>query len=396
MLGYSFMIILFLNVIAYIYFAITFKDDEKNRAFQFINNKAYLTGAYTKKNPNYFDEYIDDYIAFIKNGGEEISYHPATEYQMGEMQTKFQTVIKNNNIGFNYREHDPNNQSKEIVVFCIGGSTTYGTLVKDQHTYPYFLEKILHKKIKNRKVKVYNFGVGSFSPSEESKLFLYLLQMGHRPSVVVFLDGVNLGAPHAGTELSSAFERKIKRKNLRFRDIGQAFSQLPLIKLIKGESYFFKMDFFKDKERDLVEFGFTDSLNNLMVHKFYSNFILRQKIADLYSVKIIQYLQPTVLTNNQLNLVVKNSRKYLLSKEGKKLRKNFAFLYNQLLKKENTFIDLSNLFNEKVKHPLIEFTHYSPDFNYILAMRIAKDVSESCLINYYFDKHNQAVYPYVH
>src|SRR5690606_7497622 len=83
------------------------------------------------------------------------------------------------------------------TIYCIGGSTTFGFFIPDDQTYPSHLSKLLRDEgYDNFEVK--NLGVTSYNPFQETDLFEELLFIGNRPSLVIFLDGYNLGELHSG------------------------------------------------------------------------------------------------------------------------------------------------------------------------------------------------------
>ena len=78
-----------------------------------------------------------------------------------------------------------------FTVFVFGGSTTFGYGVADHETIPAHLETALTAALPDQSPLVYNFGQGGYFSSQELKLFENLLYAGHRPDVVVFIDGHN-------------------------------------------------------------------------------------------------------------------------------------------------------------------------------------------------------------
>src|SRR5262249_29714696 len=81
-----------------------------------------------------------------------------------------------------------------INIFVFGGSTTFGYHVSDEHTWPSYLSQILNETSEVN-IKVTNYGRGYFNPSQEAILLADLLKSGHRPSLAIFMDGVN--PPHS-------------------------------------------------------------------------------------------------------------------------------------------------------------------------------------------------------
>lgn len=74
-------------------------------------------------------------------------------------------------------------------IFAFGGSTTFGTAVQDDETWPAFLEQTLMQKHPN--ARVYNFGIGGFALHDETYLLTQHLIDGYIPDVAIFYDGVN-------------------------------------------------------------------------------------------------------------------------------------------------------------------------------------------------------------
>jgi hypothetical protein len=74
-------------------------------------------------------------------------------------------------------------------VFVLGGSTTLGVHVSDEQTWPSYLSAILNKKASGKQIQIVNYGHEFFNPSQEAVLLEDLLKSGHRPSLVIFMDG---------------------------------------------------------------------------------------------------------------------------------------------------------------------------------------------------------------
>lgn len=70
------------------------------------------------------------------------------------------------------------------AVWFLGGSTSFGDGIADHETIPAQLERVLAKP-------VINLAVSGYSSAEENLLLNQYLRSGYRPSLVVFLDGIN-------------------------------------------------------------------------------------------------------------------------------------------------------------------------------------------------------------
>lgn len=394
-LGYSFLFLLFINLVAIAIFFFSYSDEGTDRLMPFIKKEAYTKGINIKKSSHFFEDYISDYKNFLLRGGQEIEFHPSIGYQMGLAKTKFQNVKFSPEIGLNHRINKHKENSKaDYIVYCFGGSTTFGTMTDDSSTYPHFLQDFLNKKFKNIKIKVINLGIVSFGPIEETRLFHHLLNLGHRPSAVIFLDGVNLGALHDGTEFSTGFYKKTKEKEIELKDITKVLSKMPIIKLLKGEDFFYQFDFFKDTNLDLIPFGFTDTLNHLIYNRFAQNSDIRVFLGEKYDIPVYQFLQPTLFVSGDRNKVTRKTRKYLNSNEGKTLCRNYKLLYQKLSESDKEFINLAYLTNQYKGYPYVELVHYSPDFNHYLAESISMKIDDKNLMKYKFEKEEGICIPF--
>jgi hypothetical protein len=98
--------------------------------------------------------------------------------------------------GVGYR--DSSNQgpwppvAENLNVFAFGGSTTYGSGLPDDQTVPSFIQSALAEHT-NKRVCIYNFGVGFYYSTPERICLEKLLLEGHIPHVAIFIDGINEG-----------------------------------------------------------------------------------------------------------------------------------------------------------------------------------------------------------
>lgn len=74
--------------------------------------------------------------------------------------------------------------SMQDAVWFFGGSTAFGEGIADDETIPAQLEGVIGRP-------VVNLGVRGYSSTEENLLLNHYLRVGYRPSMAVFLDGIN-------------------------------------------------------------------------------------------------------------------------------------------------------------------------------------------------------------
>ena len=70
-------------------------------------------------------------------------------------------------------------------VYCFGGSTTYGHGLSEIETWPHFIQS------KRANINVINCGVVKSDIKASLQTLIQLLRLGHKPDLVLFLNGVN-------------------------------------------------------------------------------------------------------------------------------------------------------------------------------------------------------------
>lgn len=80
---------------------------------------------------------------------------------------------------------------ESFVVFCFGGSTTFGYGLANEETVPVYLQEALRRLWPDKPVQVYNFGRGYYFSTQERILLEDLVMRGHVPRLAIFLDGLN-------------------------------------------------------------------------------------------------------------------------------------------------------------------------------------------------------------
>jgi hypothetical protein len=114
-------------------------------------------------------------------------YEPFTQFKEKAHQGNYVNISKD---GFRYSVPQkpwpppPNQQT----LFLFGGSTAFGYGLPDKQTIASYVQNELPE---NSNTGVYNFGRGYYYSAQELVLFQNLLLQGYRPSVAIFLDGLN-------------------------------------------------------------------------------------------------------------------------------------------------------------------------------------------------------------
>jgi hypothetical protein len=116
-------------------------------------------------------------------------YEPWTQFREGPYRGRFVTVdergIRSDPSGVPW---PPDERSANVFVF--GGSTIFGYGLPDDETVPHHLERYLARRA-HGPVRVYNFAAGYYFSTQERVLFERLVGGGARPSLAIFIDGLN-------------------------------------------------------------------------------------------------------------------------------------------------------------------------------------------------------------
>jgi lysophospholipase L1-like esterase len=269
-----------------------------------------------------------------------------------------------------------------IRIFTLGGSTTFGYNVSDEHTWPSHLSSILNEKSKAEgigiHVEVVNYGRGYYTPSQETLLLTDLLKSGHRPNVAIFMDGVNLGS----SQDIPAFSEKLDRwfTGLQFRNdtsLLDALTWMPIVRLSRsiGHSVFDKNgNPEKAATRNKEKKWDKENVQN-MVNRFEQNREISSAICKLYSVECYFMLQPNPLYNYPLKLYrMSLGESYM---EGREIAQQFY----ERMRGEKGILWLADLFESwgHDRKAIVDDLHYSPGFNHFLAQHVAKHMDMKSL-----------------
>lgn len=342
--------------------------------------------AYGNVNPIYAAEVLDDFFILSQKG---FIYQPWVQFSEPIFHGK-RVNVDLDELGFPIRRTinpQMNGGQIPIKIFVLGGSTTFGYNVSDEHTWPTAFARILNEKSKNLElnlnVQVINYGRGFYYSSQEVVLLIDLLKMGHRPSLVIFMDGVNEGIEEGLNEDMPFFSEKAAKLFRRaqtgsFNDVlKMTVAQLPLIKWAESLKqrllrHFTTSNYIEPNSEPMLHEALGKILN-----RYRQNKAIAKEICKLYGIKYLFFAQPSPIYNypfdlyRQKNLPPKFFTTRRLAQQG----------YKEL---DREVINLSSLFNlwGKNKKAIIDDCHYSPSFNYVLAERISSYIDLKMLSNY--------------
>jgi hypothetical protein len=347
--------------------------------------------------PAFAAEVLDDFYARAQNG---FIYQPWVQFSEPPFAGKHLSVdIDETGIPFRRTLNPPLDKSKPIVnIFVLGGSTTFGYNVADEHTWPSYLSSILNDEAKAKglgfQVNVVNYGRGLYETSQEMTLIIDLLKIGHRPRLVLFMDGVNWGIE----EDVPFFTRKVEHAvadvqhgNRRVVAEGvweRARKWIPLARLVDSiRLHWQKPSAAGDRPADSERKSVNKEFVTHELERFKQNRRIIKQVCQQYGAEPVFFIQPDAIYNYPANLYRPALPPYfLISREERKL-------FHEQIRQSGETIYLGQLFDDygvrQDRKVIIDDCHYSPNFNRFLAERVASYIDLSRIAT------NSTAYPSV-
>ena len=268
--------------------------------------------------------------------------------------------------------------SRRKRIFVFGGSTVWGTGVRDDFTIPSFISRILSLE-KGLNVEVINFGQSGYVTTQEIIALLRLLQNGQIPDLVIFYDGIN--------DSFSAFQSReagIPQNEFnRYAEFNSGRSILLSARnLIVNSATLRGMKGFMNrlKRKRIIDESMslsnnTSNFNKLLYDKvvevYQANIRYANQIAREFKFKTLFYWQPTVFTKGD------NKSSYEKVQELTMFEVRDEFLrINKIIGKitHSNFTDLSNIFKD-YKEPLyVDEFHLGEKGNELIARYMVQDI----------------------
>jgi lysophospholipase L1-like esterase len=253
---------------------------------------------------------------------------------------------------------------KDVYIF--GGSTTFGVNVADEETWPSYLSVILDEHFEKGSTesvsfRVVNWGRQWYSPSEEVALLIDLLRTGHRPDVVVFMDGTNgpgRDIPKYSEELAEAFYEAQHPHPVKvlLRHLGN----VPLIRFAR----YLHNKIGGIQTKKMVAAGET---SNDSKENYFENIEMVKNLCKNYGCRPFFFLQPDPRIRYDVQLYRSEELRAIVKQQSPHKQKQYAEM-----RRIDDVIDLSGLFYEFGEHKkaIIDDVHYSPSFNQFLAAKV--------------------------
>jgi lysophospholipase L1-like esterase len=242
-----------------------------------------------------------------------------------------------------------------LDIYFFGGSTMFGFNVLDHETIPSQFVQLYKEKFPNGKsLRVYNYGTPTYYSYQELILFSNLVYSGHKPDLVVFLDGINdfwfaTAAYYRQSYFSYVF-RQVFDKGLKTNGKFQLVDTADAM--------------FKDpKSIPLNEY------NEKLVSNYFENIENIRMISKVAGSKPLFFSQPSPFYNYP------NQQKDPVCFKDTNTR--FNYIYPLVKKYGSTypdFIFLGDMLHEEQGYPFIDGLHYSPAFIRKVAAKILDEM----------------------
>lgn len=298
-------------------------------------------------------------------GGVEYLYRPYSSAQVNVVDT-FLKLPYSNTLA---------NTAAPYHLYCFGGSTTFGLFVNDLHTWPAQLQTLLNQTDTTARFAVFNLGVSGFSPTQETAHFHELLKHGHRPSVAIFMDGVNTGPVYDGSEYAAGIAQRFTYQGPKYSDVWALLQQLPVVQLFKPYE---PNRTYEGRTDDVFPVEYSTRYSALLAQRFTANAQLRNWLGQQYGVRVVQFWQPSTYVAYNRNWLTPGAQKAI----NDTVLANYQNITQQVLQTDSNFINLVPLFAQYNKPAVIDGLHYSPGFSRYLAQSVAMHIPVSALKPY--------------
>ncbi len=364
-----FNVLLILVVVNLIFSALINLTDSRSGKNRVPMGRFALDGNSPELRPVYPHLKPDDVeTIFRENRSVPLGYQPFVQFAEKPVSGKFVNVDES---GFRPIEDQAKwpPQSDDDSIFIFGGSTTFGSGVRDNETIASFLHK--HLKAAGRKgVRIYNFGRGHYFSSQERILFQQLLLQNHIPSLAIFIDGLNDLNHYSG---APAYTKKLTK----FMDDGETSPLWNLILDLPVSRYFMK----QHKVSGVSVVRDPGTVAGEVIQRYIANQKLTDVIAKGYGIRTLFVWQPVPVFEYDQSHNIFGTFNY--SKGLPYLKPGYEIMLREYRSGAfgSNFLWLADM-QRDLKEPLyIDGVHYSAKMSDLIASRIADRIISLGLLN---------------
>jgi len=282
-----------------------------------------------------------------------------------------------------------NNSGKKMLkIFMLGGSTTWGTGARDDHTISSFLARLLEGH-NGFDIEVTNFGTSAYISTQEVVALMRELQAGNLPDLVIFYDGANdtFGTyqNNGVAGLPNNESNRVKEFNLLLPENSKRLYRNSLLMLLNNSATYqilisvMRRTTGYELPSNLIWASdpFTppsvDKVANEAARTYIWNVNFVKSLETIYRFESLFYWQPVIFTKDRLTPYEREQRKtveYL----GPYYEATTERVKREL-SKVGKFHDIIEVFNGDGRPHFIDPWHISESGNEIVARRMLKDVA---------------------
>lgn len=413
----TFLLFFIINIAAYFYLENVLVSSEHSEN-NLINTVAKLKITY----PDFSNEEITQLIR--EDYASRINYYsPLLETRPPYMNGRYVNYTKE---GYRKIKDQKKYNKQDFNIYLFGGSTTFGTSVRDEDTIASSVSLILKEKSNcNKSISVFNYGTPGHFSSQEFIRFQELLREDKKPNIAIFIDGLNDFFRYDDTTFTSfAVSRQMRslneqaipahyeyafgkdftqkifkipgelkdnfeyKENITYRfilDFKKSLYGLPIVKLaqyINGTTF---------SPMPMASFAGTNFVDNkeekakVVMNRLVHNHNNIKLVANSHGIKTLFVLQPTQVINYDLKHSVSLSQSdYNNSVHLQFIKYGYQYLeknnYTDFYESKN-FLDLTNIQKNEKRNLYVDPAHYNPYFSNKIALHIVKKIINSNFIS---------------
>lgn len=356
---FGIMLLIFVLIEVFFKFYYLFQSDEDPRLHADCYQNAEWVNDYYKE---FYTCNIEEWESYVYWRRKPF----AGNYVNVDVNQRRKTVYENNNsikLNPDYR------------IFMFGGSTMWGSGVRDEYTIPSLLGSYLNRK--GYHVEVINFGESGYVNTQEVIVLMKELRQKNIPTLVVFYDGINdifssfqqgkAGIPQNEFNREKEFNTLISKKRSLLVFL-ESLKTLASIRFINDIT----------KPNQDANISYTDQELKLLAEEtvglYHENMRLVYSLGEESDFKSIFYWQPTIYNKKNLSDYEKERAfdvEYL--KNFMKSVNNYM-ITNDVNHQSLYYYDISEIFYNEKEPVFIDYCHVSEYGNSVIAKRMAKDI----------------------
>ncbi len=355
--GITFLILLLIEIGFTIYFR-----------FNPQNDKQPIADSY--QSADWIEEYNKEFDACSTEG-----WHPYVYWRRKPYTGKYININEKGLRKTIYTIDDEVKEKPIKKIFMFGGSTMWGSGVRDEFTIPSLVGSGLAKLTIHAEVT--NFGESGYVSTQEMMELFLQLREGNIPDLVVFYDGANdvFSAYQQGKagipQNESNREKEFNSLRSKKRSLMVFFESLKTLSTVK-----FIIGLIQPEMNPLPYSGSEiQKLATESIEVYLKNITTINLWAKEYSFKAVYYWQPTIFNKPELsNFEKQEAEKYGFIKDI--VHAADLQVSNIKTNRESTvFYNISDIFRNESKPIFIDYCHVSEYGNSVIAKKMAEDIA---------------------